>query len=399
MGLLKIIFSLFILSFPIAEIGRFQFSNGVAFSVNDILLTFLVIFWVGYRLLNKKTIEESILKKPVLIFTGIAFVSLLLNFQHLSAANFLISFLYLLRWVMYASVFFIAREFDKKFINKIPYLLVFSGLIVVLIGYIQYFFYPNLKNLFYLGWDEHLYRMFSSFLDPNYAGSFFVLFFILILGMFYQSMKRKMQIRAFVLAVSDFFVLVAIYLTYSRSAFIMLAVSISTFLFLIKKWKLIIFALIGLLLIVFIVPKSFQTEGTNLLRTFSSQQRINSSQAALKIFQGSPVFGVGFNAYRYAQNKIGLDNESWQITHSGAGTDNSFLFVLATTGTIGFISYLYFLLSMFHFAKKNFKNNVFSLILFSSLLGLIFNSLFINSLFYVFILEWIWITVLLTENN
>ena len=399
MSLLKIIFSLFILSFPIAEIGRFQFSNGVAFSVNDILLAFLVIFWVIYRFLNKKTIGESTLKKPVLIFAGIAFASLLLNFQHLSTANFLISFSYLLRWGMYASVFFIAKEFDKKFKNKIPYLLVFSGLAVLLIGYIQYFFYPSLKNLFYLGWDEHLYRMFSSFLDPNYAGSFLVLFFVLILGLLYQSAKKKIQVRAFVLAVLDFFVLLAIYLTYSRSAFIMLAVSLSTFLFLIKKWKLIIFALIGLLLIVFIVPKSFQTEGTNLLRTFSSQQRITSSQVALKIFESNPVFGVGFNAYRYAQNKIGLDNENWQTTHSGAGTDNSFLFVLATTGIVGLASYMYLILSIFILAKINFKNNVFSLILFSSLAGLILNSFFVNSLFYVFIMEWIWITASLTENK
>ncbi len=399
MGIFKIIFSLLILSFPIAEIGRFQFQNGVAVSINDIFLTALIIFWIGYHFINKKTVTRNTLTKPVLVFIGIASISLLLNIQHLSFMNFLISFLYLLRWAMYVLLFFIVREFDKKFKNKIPYLLLFSGSLVVTAGYIQYFFYPSLKNLFYLGWDEHLYRMFSSFLDPNFAGTFFVIFFIFILGLIYQYLKNSLVNKAIVLSLLDLLVLIAIYLTYSRSAFIMLIISLSIFLFLVGKWRLIIFTLIGLLLIVFVVPKSFQTEGTNLLRTFSSNQRIESSQVALKIFQSSPLYGVGFNAYRYAQNKYGLNNEIWQVTHSGAGTDNSFLFVLATTGIVGLGAYLYLLLSLFRIAKKNLKNNVFSIILFSSLVGLIFNSLFINSLFYVFVLEWVWIEASLIENK
>ncbi len=399
MGVLKIIFSLLILSFPIAEVGRFQFSNGVAFSINDVFLIVLVISWIGYHLLNKKKVNKNRLTKPILIFIGIALISLILNIPNLSVMSFLVSFLYLLRWAMYASIFFIIREFDKKFKNKIPYLLFSSGSLVVVAGYIQYFLYPSLKNLFYLGWDEHLYRMFSGFLDPNFAGAFFVMFFIFILGLIYQHYKNGLINKAIALSLLDFFVLIAVYLTYSRSAFVMLSISLSVFLFLIKKWKLIAFTLIGLLLIVFIVPRAFQTEGTNLLRTFSSQQRIESSQVAIKIFQSNPVFGVGFNAYRYAQNKFGLNNQIWQTTHSGAGTDNSFLFVLATTGIIGLISYLYLILRIFTLAKVNFKNNVFSLILFSSLAGLIFNSFFINSLFYVFILEWIWIVASLIENK
>lgn len=399
MGVLKIIFSFLILSFPIAQIGRFQFSNGIAFSINDIFLITLIIFWIFYHVFNKKKVKRNILTKPILIFIGIALISLVLNIPNLSVINFLVSFLYLLRWVMYALLFFIVREFDKEFRNKIPYLLLFSGLLVVVAGYAQYFFYPSLRNLFYLGWDEHLYRMFSSFLDPNFTGAFFVLFFIFILGLTYDFLRKKLLLNSFLLSVLGVFVLTAVYLTYSRSALIMLILSTATFLFLIGRKKLIATSIILLLLIVFIIPKSFKTEGTNLLRITSSEQRVTSLQVGLKIFQSSPVFGVGFNAYRYAQNKYGLNNEIWQITHSGAGTDNSFLFVLATTGIVGFGAYIYLLFNLFLLARKNLKNNVFSIILFSSLAGLIFNSFFINSLFYVFVLEWIWITASLIENK
>ncbi len=399
MVVLKIIFSLLILSFPIAEIGRFQFPNGVAFSINDVFLIALIICWIAYHVLNRKKINKNSLTKPILIFITVALISLVLNIANLSVTNFLISFLYLLRWIMYALLFFIVRGFNKEFRNKIPYLLLFSGLLVVAAGYAQYFLYPSLKNLFYLGWDEHLYRMFSSFLDPNFAGTFFVLFFIFILGLVYDFFKKKLFLNSLVLSALGVFVLIAVYLTYSRSALIMLILSTATFLFLIGRKKMIALSIVLLLLIIFIIPKSFQTEGTNLFRTFSSQQRIESSQVALRIFQSSPVFGVGFNAYRYAQNKYGLNNKIWQITHSGAGTDNSFLFVLATTGIVGLGAYTYLLYNLFLLAKKNLKNNVFSIIFFSSLAGLIFNSLFINSLFYVFILEWIWIMASLIENK
>jgi O-antigen ligase len=400
MGLLKVLFVILIFLFPVAEIGRFQFSNGVAFSINDVFLITVIISWVSYLALNKKQIEGNTLRKPLLIFICIAFISLILNVSHLSIVNFFVSFLYLLRWVMYASLFFIVKGFDKKFKNKIVYFLLFSGLIVTIAGYLQYFLYPSLKTLFYLGWDEHLYRMFSSFLDPNFAGCFFVLFFLFILGLIYNSFRSKLPIRSTGLSVLGFFVLIAVYLTYSRSAFIMLVLSTVTFLLLIGKKKMIIVSIIGLFLIILIIPKSFKTEGTNLFRVTSSKERIASFQIGLKIFQSSPILGVGFNAYRYVQNqKFGLNNDIWQVTHSGAGTDNSFLFIMATTGIIGFGAYIFLLFKIIMLAKENLKNNVFSIVLISSLVGLIFNSFFINSLFYVFILEWIWIIASLTENN
>ena len=173
----------------------------------------------------------------------------------------------------------------------------------------------------------------------------------------------------------------------------------TTFLFLIGKKKLIAVSVIVFFLIIFVTPKSFQTEGTNLLRVASSEQRIESFQLGVKIFQSSPIYGVGFNAYRYAQNRYGLNDAIWQTTHSGAGTDNSFLFVLATTGVVGFLAYIYLLITMFGYAKSNFKKSIYSVVLLSSLTGLIFSSLFINSLFYVFILEWIWVISAITENN
>nr|MBI5455571.1 O-antigen ligase family protein [Candidatus Levybacteria bacterium] len=399
MGLLKLLFFLFLISFPIAEIGKVQLDNGVSVSINDVLLLLLVSAWIFIKIRYKKR-KKYFLQKPILIFVSICLITLILNFYNLTAETFFVSFLYLSRFVFYASLYFIVKEFDLNTKNNVSFLLLFSGFITVLIGYIQYFFYPNLGNLFYLGWDEHLYRMFSSFLDPNFAGAFFVLYFIYTLT-FVKDYFIKRKIYSLIsVSFLSVLTLIAVYLTYSRSALIMLFVSAITYLILIKKKRFIVILVLFLILMVFVSPKSFQTEGTNLLRTVSSEARIVSMKQGIFIFEKNPVFGVGFNAYRYAQNKyLGLNNIIWKTTHSGAGTDNSFIFVLATTGIVGFITYLYLLYKIFLLSGNNLIKNKYAIVLFSSLLGLTAGSIFINSLFYVFILEWVFILAGLIENN
>ncbi|MBI3070128.1 MAG: O-antigen ligase family protein, partial [Candidatus Levybacteria bacterium] len=128
--------------------------------------------------------------------------------------------------------------------------------------------------------------------------------------------------------------------------------------------------------------------------------RLESTGNAIAIFKDNPLIGVGFNAYRYAQYRYGfIKGENWQIVHSGAGTDNSFLFVLATTGIIGLISYLYLwwvILKKAYFEKSS---KIISGVVFASVAGLALNAFFINSLFFPFIMAWMWILLGLTESN
>jgi len=47
-----------------------------------------------------------------------------------------------------------------------------------------------------------------------------------------------------------------------------------------------------------------------------------------------------------AQKEKGyLNSSNWQTNHAGAGADNSYLFVLATSGTIGLIAFGYLMFS------------------------------------------------------
>lgn len=399
MGILKILFLLLLLLFPIAEVGRYQFPNGVAVSLNDLILFITFSYWIFYKIRNNSKFKFGFLGKPLFLFTLFAFISLFLNILNLNFSELLISLSYLLRFLLYASLYFIVKDFDTKFKHKASVIMLFSGFMTILIGFVQYFLYPSLRNLSYLGWDEHLYRMFSSFLDPNFFGTFSVLFFIFTVGFLKVKTFKNSIFKQLVVFLIGFLSLISVYLTYSRGALIMLLVSVFVYLYFIGLKKLIVFTFIIFTLLIFISPKSFETEGTNLLRTVSVTERLSSAKVGIDIFLSNPVFGVGFNAYRYAQNKIGLNNSIWQVTHSGAGTDNSFIFVAATTGIVGLVSYTYLIYKIILLAKLNISKNKYGIILLSVFLGLIANSLFINSLFYVLILEWIFIIAAFTENS
>ena len=207
--------------------------------------------------------------------------------------------------------------------------------------------------------------------------------------------KSKIFVPLTLIAALNLF---AIYLTYSRSALIMLGTSLVVFLILLNKRKILFVTLIILLLLIFVAPKAFITEGTNILRIASIEARLDSAKVATDIFVKNPIIGIGFNSYRFAQHKYGyLKDEGWTTTHSGAGTDNSYLFILATTGIVGLITYIYLIYRILYISKT--KNNLMSKVLIASVTGLLINSLFINSLFFVYIMEWIWIIVAFTENS
>ena len=136
------------------------------------------------------------------------------------------------------------------------------------------------------------------------------------------------------------------------------------------------------------------------MRIHSSISRFQSAQHALQVIQSNPIIGVGFDSYRYAQIRLHLINSTSKFpSHSASGDDTSLLFVFATTGIIGLLSYCYMWFKLFKGAQKTYKKNAFALIFIASGAGLFINSFFINSLFYPEIMFWMWIIAGLQFKN
>lgn len=392
---MELLLNLLIFSLPFGVISRITLFANVSLYIHDVLtgLVFLVFL---YKLVFKnEKIKEEPLFGAVLLFIFVALASLIVNAWNLNIPSFFVSFFYLLRFTAYSSLIFAFQFTSQNFRDSILRKLMLSGTIFTIFGFIQYFWYSNLGNLYYAGWDEHLYRLFSTMFDPNFAGVFLVLVFILVFSRFFHS-KNKLIYGTLCLMS-----LFAIYLTYSRSAFISLIAGIVSFLIINRKSKVIVptFIFLALLLLVF---SNFNIEGLNPLRLASSEARIASAKEAIYIISKNPLFGVGFNAYRYAQVKYGLrDRVNTTLSNADAGTDNSMLFILATTGLVGFIAFLNIIRHFFSTIPKKVirGNEILSSSILPSVIAWIISSMFVNSLFYTPILAFMYILIGVTVNK
>jgi len=377
--------------------------------LTDVVLFFLVLSWGLWGLLGKrKKYQLPPLAKPIFLFTALAGLSLAVNSPLFSGREVGVGFLYLLRWIFYAGLYFVL--FDLK--ERLPWLkkdwscfLIIIGSTVAVFGLVQYFLWPNLKALEVLQYDPHFYRAVGTFLDPGFTGIILVLTLILILTTLFNGSCHVLSPKNThkgnpswgspctchpFLVISGIIVYIALALTYSRASWLAFFVGISMLSFYKKSWKIWLFTVGILTLTWFLIPQP-AGEGGKLTRTYTIQSRFENYQQAVKIIKERPILGVGFNTLRYYQKQTGLlSEENWQANQAGAGVDNSWLFVLATTGILGFVSYLW----LYWKALGRFKN----ILVVSSLTAVFIHSFFLNSLFYPWVMAWVWI-LLATESS
>lgn len=357
-----------IIKIPLGEIG--------GPSLLDLLV--LVLDMVGlYRVkLNLKNPPSFI--KAGLIFSVIALLTLLLTPLDLNYLEYLNSFFYnvrflsliLLGWLIFSGAFV---NFNKE-ITKI---LIFSGVILAILGLLQYIFLPDLSFLQKEKWDPHFGRTVSTFLDPNFIGAFFVLTMLSIS----KKSAGNLTILIFTLAY------LGLLTTFSRSSYAMFFTSFTTLAILLKSYKLLILTVIltAVLILGFMSYTQTTTKQRNIDRGQSAVARLNTWQQGLQIFLDNPLKGVGFNSYRYALREYKLSDREFLNMRGSTSNDSSLLHVAATTGIIGLTSYLAFLLLFIKQGRKN-------LVLWASICGLIIHSFFANSLFYPPILLWLILT-------
>lgn len=302
--------------------------------------------------LNLKKIK---LPRPLLLFGLAGVLSLAVNCLCLPFKELLQSSLYLWRWLAYA-VFGLTLAAGKVEFKK-P-LLIF-GLMLAIFGLVQYLVIPDTRFLAGLNWDDHYFRVIGTLFEPNYLGSILVLTLVLIFFKF----SRLGYLYPLILT--------PLLLTYSRSSYLALLAAAGFLAISKKRLKYLLITICLLLVAVLILPRP-GGEGVKLERLFSVQQRLLNYQEGLEIFKTAPVFGIGFNSLRYYRQD--------PVSHAASGLDNSFLFVAVTTGVVGLLAYL----NLLKFLWKK------SLLVKISLVVVIVHSFFQNTLFYPFVMIWLW---------
>ncbi len=384
---------------PFGELLRVQLPNGVSIQALD-GITLSIFLFTCFQAIKTKAYLAIPFVKPLIFFLCVCLFSLFVNSVRFPLGQISIGSLYLFRYTAYTSLYFFFFHTAKKRYETLSRWIIVSGVLVAVFGLLQYFFYPDLRNLYYAGWDEHYLRLFSTFFDPNFAGIYLVLNFIFTLDFFFKNIGKRNWNQIWPLSGILFLFFITILLTYSRSAFLALAVGLSFYLFP-KGYKkfLPVFASAIFLFILFVIFfTSAPTEGAHLLRVPSSQARIDSARHAFTIIADDPVFGIGFDMYRYAQEQHHyLGQATWQVSHAGAGTDNSLLFILATTGIIGLSIFVYLQRAIIMYFFK--KNTPYSALGIACLAALLTSSFFINGLFYPSLMAFMWMILGITASK
>ena len=254
-------------------------------------------------------------------------------------------------------------------------------------GWIQYFTIPDLKPLYYIGWDMHLYRLAGTFLDPTFLGLVIVFGLIISLDYFIDTGKKRYTIILL-------FLLISLGFTYVRAAYLAFFAAYIVLGLAKKQLRKVMYLLLGLVMIALVLPTA-KNHSIILTRTFSISARFTNYREALEVFKNNPVLGVGYNNMCAARNKfIGFEDYS---SHACSGADSSLLLVLATTGIVGLFIFIDMSLRVIALTLKNKKWYV----VIAAGSALFVHSFFSNSLFFPWIMGYMSILLVAytTEKN
>ena len=320
---MNIIFYITAFLFSLGQLGRISFFNQqINFYLYEVVLTLSLFFLLfKYHFEPVKQFWKNY--KPVFLFFSVLIISLLGGLNNYSLFENIVGFLYLYRLHLYF-IFFIylqhhvktSKDFSK--VNKKSLFLI--AILTIISTLIQYFLYPDLRNLIYQGWDPHLYRTFGVFFDTSIAAAIF--------GVFFLSFNQP---------IIKLIYLILVALSFSRSIYLGLSLTLIYLFVSQNKFKKILLFLAFFIILIFIIPKP-TGEGVNLSRLYSIESRIEDYRRGIDLWKNKPLIGYGYNRIRYVKNGNSI--------HSDSAFSSSFLTILVSSGILGLIAFLWTLWSL-----------------------------------------------------
>ncbi|MFC1686679.1 hypothetical protein ACFLZS_02005 [Patescibacteria group bacterium] len=215
-------FYLILLFIVIGQLGRIPLEVGGRdeILVLDLLIPIVVLGWIFYKIYHKEKFRRTSLDKTLILFVGWMVVGLFFALRSLNLPEVFKSSLYLIRWVEYLLLFFLALDLirTKKVLIHYIKVIVGMGVVLAILGFLQLIFVPDFSFMQEEGWDPHKGRLLSTWFDPNFIGGFFALCFSLVLGLYYY-LKNNLNTKLVLILTGATFA-VATVLTYSRSAYL-----------------------------------------------------------------------------------------------------------------------------------------------------------------------------------
>jgi len=365
---------------------RIPFAGG-GILITDILIPLFSGIWLIKKIITNDKFPKNSFFLPGLVFAFIALISFILNAHTLEFKEQVLSFSYLIRFVSTLILGVAATELfqkdRKKFFHK---LFLISGF-TILLGFLQFYLFPSLSNISTEGgFDPHTGRLLGTWMDPNYLGGFLAFIIPILFAQTYKDISKRKIARHALIAL--FFVF-AIFLTFSRSAY--LAVASGLFLFFLFRDRKIIIIGIFIIALGITINERAQKRVTEFAGTVKSiifqdtdeidptaNLRIQNWRKSYELFEKNKLVGIGFNTYRFKAAEEGIIDENF---FSAGGADSTPLTILVTSGILGFLSFTYFCIKILFKSLKRYlltKDEIY-LGFCGGFLAMLVHSLFVNS--------------------
>ncbi len=365
--------------------------GGAGILLTDIFLPLFAIIWLGKKLILQEEFPQNKFILSGLIFLAVAAFSWILGAWELDIKAKILSFSYIIRFFSVLVFSWAAGEQlgINSFLKNIYWIL---G-VILFFGFLQFYLLPDIGEFSTEGgFDPHTGRFLGTWMDPNYLGGFLSFMIPLMLSSFYLLKNNKYRIifGSFLLLT-----LWALFLTFSRSAYLATAVGMFIF-FLFKDRKMIFIGIVIISLGILSSQRATKRVG-ELVGTMKSvilmdtdeidataSLRIENWQKSFELWQKYPSFGIGYNTYRFRAAEEGVVDESF---FSAGGADSTLLTILVTTGIFGFLSFSYFctkilFINLRKYLRHKTKNKIYYLAFLSGFSAIIVHSLFVNSLLF-----------------
>ncbi|MDR0463129.1 MAG: hypothetical protein LBG64_02840, partial [Pseudomonadales bacterium] len=166
-----------------------------------------------------QSIFKKLKHKKNLVFTIFFITTIFLGW--LGGANSLIPFLYTDRIIVYIFFFWLLYTLKLFSYRELRTLILASSGLLLIFGFIQYLVFPDAYHMQFLGWDDHYRRLFSTYFDPAFVS---IIFVMTINFMIIEILETYRHLIPKLIAITAF--LSGLFLTYSRSAFLALGISL-----------------------------------------------------------------------------------------------------------------------------------------------------------------------------
>lgn len=358
-------YSLFLLLLIIPLFPKIPFlklsGTYIPIRIEDFFIFFVVLALL-YKVFKREIDLTNRLNKWVILFLGIGLLSTVIGILTGQVKSPLLGVLHYLRRIEYVSMFYISFSTikDLQQVRKVVKCIIFTLALVLIYGVLQRFnlapIFTSMFHDYFFGRPVYFFeyhRVISTFSGPYDFAAYLVVMVLFTGALFFVAANVKEKITYIILI---FVSLILIYMTYSRTPLVALAVGIFLLFALSRKWKWLI-PVIGLAAIpvFFFKDLLIRLSSTGILKrppTVSYEQAMSGiSQGfdmsayvrfyynwpkAIKAFLQHPILGKGYSSL-------------------GEAVDGDYLRLLGETGVLGLFSFAMMIFVILKMELSNIK--------------------------------------------